>query len=96
MTEPHILKTGKSVFWFSFSAGTILFFSLYSGFMTEFVVFGGWVLCLFALLNTFVFFALMIYGFIYQSKFIACLKSAAVLLINIPIALVYGCLIDLK
>lgn len=95
MTEPHILKIGKSVSWFSFSAGTTVFFSLYSGFMTEFVVYSGLILCLFALLNTFVFLALMICGFIYQSKFIICLKSAAVLLINIPIVLLYGCLIDI-
>lgn len=95
MNEPYILKIGKAVFWISFYAGTILFLSLYSGFMTEFVVYSGLVLCLFALLNALVFLALMIYGFIHQSKFITCLKSAAVLLINIPIVFLYGCLIDI-
>ncbi len=94
MTDHHILKIGKSVFWLSFSVGTILFFSLYSGFMDEFVVFSGLILWLFVLMNTFVFFALMICGLIHQSKFVSCLKSAALLLINIPIAFIYGCLID--
>lgn len=95
MTEPYILKVGESVFRFLFSAGTLLFFSLYSGLMTEFVVYSGLVLCLFTMLNAFVFFALIIYGFIDQSKFVACLKSAGILVINIPVAFIYGCLIDI-
>lgn len=95
MIDQDILKIGKSVFRFSFYAGTILFFSLYSGFMNESVVFSGSVLCLFAMMNAWVFFALMIYGLIHQSKFVTCLKSAAILLINIPIAFVHGCFIDI-
>lgn len=95
MTGHRILKIGKSVFWLSFSVVTILFFSLYSGFMYEFVVFSGLILWLFVLMNTFVFFALMIYGLIHQLKFVSCLKQAALLLINISIAFIYGCLIDI-
>ncbi|MCE3076936.1 hypothetical protein [Chryseobacterium gwangjuense] len=93
MSDKDILSIGKSVFGFSFLGGSIVFFSLFSGLMVEFVVFSGLILCFFMLINTIVF-SLMIYGFLDQSKFVICLKSASILLINIPVTFIYGCLID--
>jgi len=94
MSDKDILSIGKSVFGFSFLGGSIVFFSLFSGLMVEFAVFSGLILCFFMLINTIVFFSLMIYRFLDQSKFVICLKSASILLINISVTFIYGCLID--
>lgn len=94
MEDKDILRIGKSMFWFSFLAGSIVFFGLFSGFMMTFVVFSGLILLLFALANTVVFFGLIIYGLTHESKFEVSLKSASILLINIPVSFIYGCLID--
>lgn len=94
MSDKYILNVGKKMFAFSFLVGSISFFSLFSGLMIEFAVFSGLILCFFVLINTIVFFSLMIYGFLHQSKLMICLKSASILLINIPIAFIYGHLID--
>jgi LIVCS family branched-chain amino acid:cation transporter len=94
MSDKNILNIGKWVFIFSFLGGSILFFSLFSGIMTEFAVFKGLILCVFILINAIVFFSLITYGVLYQSKLKICLKSASMLLINIPVSFIYGCLID--
>lgn len=94
MSDKSILNIGKSVFGFSFLLGSILFFSLYSEKMVEFAIFGGVILCLFALMNIIVFCGLIIYGFFCQSKLLTCIKSASILIINIPISLLYSCFIN--
>jgi hypothetical protein len=94
MNDRDILKIGKSMFWFSFLVGSIIFFGLFSCFMMTFIVFGWLILFLFALANTFVFFGLIIYGLTHQSKFEVSIKSASILMINIPISFIYGCLIN--
>ena len=94
MSDKDILGIGKLVFVFSFLVGSVLFFSLFSGLMTEFVVFNGLILCVFVLINAIVFFSLITYGLLYQSKLKICLKSASMLLINIPVSFIYSCLIN--
>jgi LIVCS family branched-chain amino acid:cation transporter len=94
MDNKDILAIGKNVFWFSFLGGSLSFFGIFLGHITELIVFNGLIFCLFVLINAIVFFCLMGYGLIHQSKFIICLKSASMLLINIPISFIYGCLIN--
>lgn len=94
MSDKDILGIGKLVFVFSFLVGSVLFFRLFSELMIEFAVFNGLILCVFVLINVIVFFSLITYGLLYQSKLKICLKSASVLLINIPVSLIYSCLIN--
>lgn len=94
LSDKDILSTGKLMFGFSFLGGSTVFFSLFSGLMVEFAVFSSLILCFFVLINTIVFFSLIIYGLLHQSKLVICLKSAIILLINIPVTFIYGYLID--
>lgn len=89
MENSKILNIGKSFFWLSFILGNICLFGyIFSG--DEGFAIGGYMLLIFgSIINLITFFGLMIYGLInpiYKSESI---KSAMILLINIPFAILY-------
>lgn len=90
MENNEIIKIGKSVFKLFFLLGNICPFGYlitkYDGFAV-----GGYFLLVFGtFINLLVILGIMIYAFIYTTKFQACLKAVGIIMINIPIAILYA------
>ena len=90
MENSSILTLGKYTFWSSFIAGNICLFG-YLIFREEaFAICGYLLLPIATIINATLFLSLIIYGFVKKEHLQICLKSAAILLINIPIAWLYA------
>lgn len=89
MENFKIIHIGKSLFWLSFMLGNICLFGyIFSG--DEAFAIGGYLLLIFGtIINLLVFFGLMIYGFLNPKSKNESIKSAMILLINIPFAILY-------
>jgi len=89
MSEKTIITVGKTLFWTSLLSGNICLFG-YIFTQNDFFVNSGFLLLQWAfLINLSAIFILITYGIIYSSKLDACLKSSAIMLINVPIAIIY-------
>ncbi|SMP18848.1 hypothetical protein [Chryseobacterium profundimaris] len=89
MDEKTIIKIGKTLFWTSLLSGNICLFG-YVFTQHEFFINSGFlVLQLGFLINLATIFILIIYGIMYNNKLDACLKSSAIMLINVPMAIIY-------
>ncbi|AZA58853.1 MULTISPECIES: hypothetical protein [Chryseobacterium] len=89
MNEKTIINIGKTLFWLSFGLGNICLFG-YIFTQYEFFVNGGFLVLQWGfLINLAAIFILIMYGIIYTSKLDACLNSSAIMLINVPIAIIY-------
>ncbi len=90
MKNSQILTLGKGTFLISFLAGNICLFGYITFRNVDFAYAGFCVLILASILNLIVFLSLIIYGLFNSEELLECLKSAAILLINIPIAWLYA------
>ena len=84
-----ILNIGKALFWLSFILGNICLFGyIFSG--DEGFAIGGYLLLIFGtIINLLTFFGLMIFGLLTPNYKSEAFKSAMILLINIPFAILY-------
>lgn len=89
MNEKEILITGKLFFWSSFLMGNINLFGYVMTKNEDFAVYGFLLLIFGSVINVLVIICLLIYGFLNKSKWNICLKSSAIICINIPIAILY-------
>ncbi len=90
MKNLQIIHIGKFFFWLSFILGNVCLFGYVISKNEEFAI-GGYLLLIFGtIVNAIVFVGLILYGVFYKENFETCLKSALILLINIPIALLYA------
>ncbi|UHO37755.1 hypothetical protein H5J24_19315 [Chryseobacterium capnotolerans] len=90
MEDKEIINLGKSIFGVFFVLGSIF---LLGAIITKEGGFAGagYMLVYFGVpVNILCVLSFLIYGIIYRSKFLACLKAVGILLINIPIATLYG------
>ncbi|WP_160139187.1 hypothetical protein [Chryseobacterium sp. c4a] len=90
MENKEIINLGKSIFGVFFILGTIF---LLGAIITKENGFAGagYMLIYFGVpANLLCVFSFLIYGLVYRSKFLACLKAVGILSINIPIAILYG------
>lgn len=89
MENFKILNIGKSLFWLSFILGNICLFGyIFSG--NEGFAIGGYLLLIFGtIINLLAFFGLMIHGLMNPNYKSESIKSAMILLINIPFAILY-------
>lgn len=90
MENSSILSVGKYTFWSSFIAGNICLFGFLIFKEEAFAICGYLLLPIASIINVTVFLSLIIYGFVKKEHLQICLKSAAILLINIPIAWLYA------
>lgn len=92
MENFKIIHIGKSLFWLSFMLGNICLFGyIFSG-NTSFAL-GGYLLLIYGtIINLLAFFGLMIYGLMNPNYKSEAVKSAMILLINIPFAILYFCI----
>ncbi len=89
MENFKIIYIGKFLFWLSFILGNICLFGyIFSG-NTSFAL-GGYLLLIYGtIINLLVFFGLIIYGLMNPNYKSEAVKSAMILLINIPVAILY-------
>jgi hypothetical protein len=85
-----IIHIGKSLFWLSFLLGNIALFGYLIFKDSSFAIFGYFLLIFGSIVNLIAFFSLIIYGFFNSKHYDECLKSALILLYNIPIAILYA------
>lgn len=90
MNNFKIIHIGKFFFWLSFLAGNVALFGYLLTKNEAFASFGFFVLIFGTILNLLVFASLLIYGYIKKPFLNDCIKSASLLLINIPIAVLYA------
>lgn len=90
MNDKTIINIGKSFFWISFLLGNICFFGYLITKQIGFAVFGYILLVVASLVNLLAIIGLMIYGSFYKEQLNVCLKSAIIILINIPLAVIYA------
>ena len=89
MENFKILHIGKFLFWLSFILGNICLFG-YLIFSNWYFAIGGYLLLIFGtIINLLAFFGLMIYGLMNPNYKSESIKSAMILLINIPVAILY-------
>lgn len=89
MNEKTIINIGKVMFLSSFLLGNICLFG-YIFTRNEFFVNGGFLVLQWGLVtNLSAIFILITYGVFHNSQLDACLKSSAIMLINVPIAIIY-------
>ena len=92
MENFKILNIGKSLFWLSFILGNICLFGyVFSGYQ-GFAIGGYFVLIFGTIINLLVFIGLMAYGLVNQKDRSESIRSAMILLINIPVAILYFCI----
>lgn len=90
MNDKTILNIGKYTFGLCFLFGNICLFGFII-FKNDLFADAGYFLLIFAsIFNLFVIAGLLVYGFFNKSKLNVCYKSAGILLINIPIAILYA------
>ncbi|WP_312173724.1 hypothetical protein [Chryseobacterium sp.] len=89
MSEKTIITVGKTLFWTSLLAGNICLFG-YIFTRNKFFVNGGFLVLQWGfLINLGAIFILITYGIFHNSKLDSCLKSSAIMLMNVPIAIIY-------
>lgn len=89
MDEKTILNTGRTFFWTSFILGNICLFGYIFTKNNSFVEGGLLVLGWGFIINLAAVLSLTVYGIFNKSKLDVCLKSAGIMLINVPIAMIY-------
>lgn len=89
MNNKTILITGRTFFWTSFVLGNICLFGYVFTRNAFFVEAGLCVVGWGSIINLAVVLLLTIYGIFNKSKLDICLKSAGIMLLNIPIAIIY-------
>lgn len=90
MENKQILNIGKTTFWALFAAGNICLFGELLFKHAGFDVAGFFLLYIGTFISLVVLFGLIIYGLFKKEHLQVCLKSASILLINIPIAFRYA------
>jgi len=89
MKNFKISYIGKSLFWLSFILGNICLFGYIFSHDSGFAIAGYLLLIYGTIINLLVFFGLIIYGLSNPNYKSESVKSALILLINIPIAILY-------
>jgi len=89
MNNSTIKNIGKYTFWTTFLLGNIFLFGFIFSHTIEFAIASLFFLGIGSLTNAIIFFGLLIYGGFYQNKFFACLESALIVLLNLPVLLLY-------
>ena len=87
--DQNILYFGKSLFALCLVLGSMCLIGYLTTRMEEFAIGGYMLLVLGTFLNLLAILGLLIYGCVYRSRLNECLKAIAILLINIPIAILY-------
>lgn len=90
MKEHEIINIGKYIFGLCFTLGNICLFGYLITKIDGFAYYGFLLLVFGTVLNLFVALGLLIYGIIHEWRFDAWLKAIGILMINIPIAILYG------
>ena len=89
MKNKDINKVGKISFWLFFTLGNICLLG-YMITKNDIFAFYGLILLIFgSILNILVILCLLLYGFFNRIYLNVCYKSAAIILINIPFAILY-------
>jgi len=89
MKNLKIIHIGKALFWLSFALGNLCLLGYFFSEQPFFAIGGLYLLIYGSVVNLIAFFGLLIYGSFHQKQFDECSKSALILLINIPIAILY-------
>ncbi len=89
MDEKTILNTGRTFFWTSFLLGNLCLFGYIFTKNDSFVEGGLLVLGWGFIINLAAVLTLTVYGIFNKSKLDICLKSAGIMLINVPVAIIY-------
>ena len=89
MDNKTILNTGRIFFWTSFILGNICLFGYIFTKNDSFVEGGLLVVGWGFIINLAAALSLTVYGIFNKSKLDICLKSAGIMLINVPIAMIY-------
>ncbi|MEI7488714.1 MAG: hypothetical protein WCJ72_15165 [Chryseobacterium sp.] len=90
MNDSRIKDIGKYTFWTTFLLGNIFLFGFIFSQTKEFAIASLFFLGIGTLANAIIFFGLLIYGGFYQNKLAICLKSALIILINLPVLFIYS------
>ena len=85
-----ILNIGKFLFWLSFILGNACLFGFLITHQDYFAIGGYFLLLGGTVINLIAFTSLITYGFFNQKHYDECLKTALILLINIPFAVLYA------
>ena len=89
MENFKILNIGKTLFWLSFILGNICLFGYVISGNESFAI-GGYLLSVFGtMVNLIAFFGLIVFGLLNQKYKRDSIRSAMILLINIPFAILY-------
>ena len=89
MKNTTIKNVGKLTFGITFILGNALFWSYTYFKMVEIGIAGMFLLTVGTLINAVIFLGLLIYGWLNREQFKICLKSALIILLNIPVLLFY-------
>ncbi|UQB67339.1 hypothetical protein [Epilithonimonas zeae] len=89
MKNSKISYIGKSLFWLSFILGNICLFGYVFSGNSNFALAGYFLLVYASIVNLLAFFGLIVFGLFKQEYKNEAFKSARILLINIPIAILY-------
>ncbi|MDF2932459.1 MAG: hypothetical protein K0R36_1790 [Chryseobacterium sp.] len=90
MKNKNILTTGKFFFWLSLILGNICLFGYLITKDEDFAFYGFMLLIFGSILNILVITSLLVYGSFNKIYLDTCYKSAGIILINIPIAILYA------
>ncbi|KPH11221.1 hypothetical protein AMQ68_17470 [Chryseobacterium sp. ERMR1:04] len=90
MKDQNILMIGKLTFGITFLLGNIFFWGFIFSLIIEFAIAAIFFICIGGIINMIIFFGLLVYGGFYQKKLVICLKSALIILLNLPVLLFYS------
>ena len=89
MNEKTIITIGKTLFWLSFGLGNICLFGYIFTKSNSYIKGGILLLGWGFYINLIAVLVLIVYGIFDKSKLNVCLKSAGIMLLNIPFAMIY-------
>lgn len=89
MNNFKIIHIGKFFFWLSFSLGNFCLFGYVFSGKESFAIAGYLLLIYGTIINLIAFFGLVIFGLVHKDYKKEAFRSASILLINIPIAILY-------
>lgn len=90
MNNSTIKNIGKYTFWSTFLLGNILLFGFILSHIIEFAIAAIFFIRIGGIINMIICFGLLVYGGFYQKQLPICLKSALIILLNLPVLLFYS------